>query len=177
MGDGPFSFSGDHYKITGHNGTPKPVQAPCPPVLIGGGGRRVLSIAAREADIVGVNATMSAGVIGPDAFTTMTAAAVDEKVEIVRQAAGARMADIEMNVRAFLVNITDDPDAATLALSGMLGVEPSMIAQTPFALVGPPNKIIEDLQARRDRWGFSYIIIGQAEIEAFAPVVAALDGK
>ena len=177
MGDGPFSFSGDHYKITGHNGTPKPVQAPCPPVLIGGGGRRVLSIAAREADIIGVNATMSAGVIGPDAFTTMTAAAVDEKVEIVRQAAGARMADIEMNVRAFLVNVTDDPVAAADGIASMIGVERSMVEETPFALVGPPSKIIEDLLARRERWGFSYIIVGSEDIDSFAPVVEALDGR
>ena len=61
MGDGPFSFSGDHYTVTNYNGQPKPLQKPCPPVLIGGGGKRVLSIAAREADIVGINGTLHAG--------------------------------------------------------------------------------------------------------------------
>ncbi|CAB4550794.1 unannotated protein [freshwater metagenome] len=177
MAQGPFSFSGEHYTITGYNGTPKPIQAPCPPILIGGGGKRVLSIAAREADIIGINATMSAGVVGPDAISTMTAAAVDEKVDIVRVAAGARLADIEMNVRAFLVNITDDAAGAAAGIATMMGVEPKMVEETPFALVGPPSKLIEDLLARRERWGFSYIIVGAEDIDSFAPVVSALNGK
>ena len=177
MAEGPFSFSGDHYTITNYNGTPKPVQAPCPPILIGGGGKRVLSIAAREADIVGINATMSAGVIGPDAFNTMTAEAVDEKVAIVREAAGARFKDIELNVRGFLVNITDDAKQAASGIASMLGVEQQMVEQSPFALVGPTSKIIDDLLERRERWGFSYVIVGAEDVESFAPVVAALNGK
>ena len=177
MAQGPFSFSGEHYTMTGYNGTPKPIQAPCPPILIGGGGKRVLSIAAREADIIGINATMSAGVVGPDAISTMTAAAVDEKVDIVRVAAGARLADIEMNVRAFLVNITDDAAGAAAGIATMIGVEQKMVEETPFALVGPPSKLIEDLLARRERWGFSYIIVGAEDIDSFAPVVSALNGK
>jgi probable F420-dependent oxidoreductase len=177
MAQGPFSFSGDHYTITNYNGTPKPVQAPCPPILIGGGGKRVLSIAAREADIVGINATMSAGVVGPDAFDTMTAEAVDEKVAIVREAAGARFKDIELNVRAFLVNITDDAKQAASGIASMLGVEPQMVEQSPFALVGPTSKIIDDLLERRERWGFTYVIVGAEDVESFAPVVAALNGK
>jgi dTDP-glucose pyrophosphorylase len=107
----------------------------------------------------------------------MTAAAVDEKVAIVEQAAGDRMSDIEMNVRAFLVNITDEPQPAMEGIASMMGVESSMVANTPFALVGPPSKLIEDLQARRERWGFSYIIVGADDVEAFAPVVAALAGR
>jgi probable F420-dependent oxidoreductase len=177
MAQGPFSFSGEHYTITEYNGTPKPIQAPCPPILIGGGGKRVLSIAAREADIIGINATMSAGVVGADTFLTMTAQAVDEKVDIVRVAAGARLADIEMNVRAFLVNITDDAAGAAADIAAMIGVEPRMVEETPFALVGPPSKLIEDLIAGRERWGLSYIIVGDDQIDAFAPVVSALNGK
>ena len=177
MGPDPFSFEGQHYRISGHNGTPKPVQGPCPPILIGGGGKRVLSIAAREADIVGINATMSAGVIGPQAFDTMTAPAVDEKVAIVREAAGPRWADIELNIRAFLVNISDDARGAAEAIAGMIGVTAEQVEETPFALVGPTSKIVDDLLERRERWGFSYVIVGMNDVESFAPVVAALDGK
>jgi len=177
MAEGPFSFSGDHYTITDYNGTPKPIQAPCPPILIGGGGKRVLSIAAREADIVGINATMSAGVVGLHTFSTMTAEVVDEKVAIVREAAGARFNDIELNVRAFLVNITDDAKQAASGIASMLGVEQQMVEESPFALVGPTSKLIEDLLERRERWGFSYVIVGADDVDLFAPVVAARNGK
>ncbi len=177
MAEGPFSFSGDHYTITNYNGTPKPVQAPCPPILIGGGGKRVLSIAAREADIVGINATMSAGVVGQHTFSTMTAEVVDEKVAIVREAAGARFNNIELNIRAFLVNITDDAKQAASGIASMLGVEQQMVEESPFALVGPTSKLIEDLLERRERWGFSYVIVGADDVDSFAPVVAALNGK
>jgi probable F420-dependent oxidoreductase len=175
--EGAFSYAGKHYTITNYNGSPKPVQAPCPPILIGGGGKRVLTYAAQVADIVGINATMSAGAVGPEAISTMTAEAVDEKVDIVRDAVGSRINHIEMNIRAFMVNITDDAAGAISRLAKGIGVEERMVAETPFALMGPPSKLIEDLIARRERWGFSYVIVGGEDIEKFAPVVAALSGK
>ena len=175
--EGAFSYAGKHYTITNYTGTPKPMQAPCPPILIGGGGKRVLTSAAQVADIIGINATMSAGAVGPEAISTMTAQAVDEKVDIVRDAVGSRLNHVEMNIRAFLVNITDDAVGAISRLSAAMGVEESMVAETPFALMGPPSKLIEDLIARRERWGFSYVIVGGEDIEKFAPVVAALSGK
>ena len=178
MGPEAFSFSGEHYTITGHNGTPKPVQTP-PPILIGGGGKRVLTIAAQQADIIGINATMHAGKVGPEAIATMTAEAVDEKVAIAREAAIAcgRLDAIEWNVRAFMVNVTADGAAARAGLAGAIGVEPSMVDTTPFALIGPPEELIERLLERREKWGFSYVIVGQQDVESFAPVVAALAGK
>jgi probable F420-dependent oxidoreductase len=160
FGDGPFDFAGAHYTITGYEGHPKPVQRPGPPILIGGGGKRVLSIAAREADIIGINGTMHAGVIGPDAIATMTAEAVDDKVAITKAAAGDRWDQIELNVRVFMVNFSDNRAGTMAAIAGAIGVEASMIEQTPFALVGTPDQMIEDLVARRQRWGFSYVIVG-----------------
>ena len=172
---GPFSYEGTHYTVTNYDGTPKPVQSQ-PPILIGGGGKRVLSIAAREADIIGINATMHAGAVGPEAIATMTAEAVDEKVAIVRDAAGERLPSIEMNVRAFIVNVTDDHVGAMEFLAKAMSVDTSMVASTPFALIGPPAKLIDDLIARRERWGFSYVIVGAEDVDTFAPVVAALAG-
>ena len=177
MGAGPFSFDGEHYTVTDYDGLPKPVQSPCPPVLIGGGGRRVLSFAAREADIVGVNATLHAGVIGPEAIATMTAEAVAEKVAIVADAAGDRIADVEMNIRSFFVQVTDDRAGTIAGIAGMIGAEEAVVEQSPFALVGSTSKIVEDLVERRERYGFSYVIVGPDEIESFAPVVAELAGN
>ncbi|MHB1130289.1 MAG: TIGR03621 family F420-dependent LLM class oxidoreductase [Ilumatobacteraceae bacterium] len=177
MGTESFSYEGKHYTITNYNGMPKPIQSPCPPILIGGGGKRVLAYAAQHADIIGINATLTAGAVGPEVIATMSAAAVDDKIDIVRGAVGDRIDSIEMNVRAFMVNVTDDAQGSIERLAKGMHVEASMIAETPFALMGPPSKLIEDLLARRERWGFSYIIVGGEDVDSFAPVVAALRGK
>jgi probable F420-dependent oxidoreductase len=171
-----FSFAGDHYTITDLTGTPRPVQSPRPPILVGGGGKRVLSIAAREADIVGINGTLAAGVIGPEAIATMTASAVDTKIEIVRSAALDRLTDIEFNIRAFMVRVTDDRDAVVEQIAGFLQVEPSLVVESPFALIGATSQLVDDLLRRRERWGFSYVIVGADDVESFAPVVAELAG-
>jgi probable F420-dependent oxidoreductase len=176
MADGPFSFAGTHYRITDYDGRPKPLQRPCPPILIGGGGKRVLGIAAREADIVGINPSLHHGAITPETILGMSAASVDDKVAIVRAAAGGRMAAIELNIRTFLVNIKPDAAAALAGTAGMLGVDPALVAESPFALIGPPEKLVDDLLARRERWGLSYVIVGGENVEEFAPVVARLAG-
>ena len=177
MGEGAFSFSGDHYTVTNYDGLPKPAQKPGPPVLIGGGGKRVLSIAAREADIVGINGTLDAGVIGPEAVSTMTAAAVDEKVDIVAAAGAHRLDSIEMNIRTFFVKVTDDRAGMIDAVAGMFKIPAELIEDSPFGLIGSVDSIIESIHAARERWGFSYFIVGGENIEEIAPVVAALRGK
>jgi probable F420-dependent oxidoreductase len=177
MGDGPFSFAGRHYTISDYDGQPKPAQRPHPPLLIGGGGRRLLSFAAREADIVGINGTLTAGVVGPDAVATMTREAVDERVALVRRAAGGRRGEIELNIRVFFVSVTDDRAGVLAGVAAMFGVTEEMVAASPFALVGSTETMIDELLRRRDELGFSYIIVGGDDVDAFAPVVAALAGR
>jgi probable F420-dependent oxidoreductase len=177
LGPEPFSFTGEHYTIENYNGLPKPVQSPMP-VLIGGGGPRLLRFAAGHADIVGINATLTSGTIDQNAFDSMTAEAVDEKVGIVHDAAAAtgRLDSIELNVRSYMVFVTNDIAWAMQTLADFTGAATDMIERSPFALVGPPEKLVDDLLERRQRWGFSYVTVGQNDVEAFAPVVARLAG-
>jgi probable F420-dependent oxidoreductase len=176
MGDDPVEVTGQHYTVSALDGRPKPVQRPHPPLLIGGGGRRMLGIAAREADIVGINGTLTAGVVGPEALGSMTAEAVDQKIGWVRAAAGERLAGIELNVRAFFVSVTNERAAMLDSIAGFLGILPGAVLASPFAVVGTPAQIVEDLRERRERWGFSYVIVGGEDVDAFAPVVTELRG-
>jgi len=173
---GECTFEGEHYRITGAVGAPRPHHLPHPPVIIGGGGRRVLGIAAREADIVGVNPSLAAGYVGPEVIATTTAEYYDQRVEWIREAAGERMADIELQVLTFLVQIVPNRAEATEGVAAMLGVTPEQVDGSPIALIGTVDEMVERLVERRERWGFSYIVVHEAEMEAFAPVVAALAG-
>lgn len=179
MQDGPFSFSGQHYTVTNYDGQPKPAQKPLPPILIGGGGPRVLKFAAREADIIGINGTLTAGVVGPEALATMTAESVDEKVAIVAAEAErvGRLNDVEMNIRTFFVKVTNDRQKTVAGISSMFGVSEEMINSSPFALIGSVESCIEQLIERREKWGFSYTIVGAENIDECEPIVAALNGK
>lgn len=174
---GAFSFEGEHYRIDGLDGFPKPVQRPHPPVLIGGGGRRVLSIAAREADIVGLNVNLRAGEITPDAGANATAEATAEKVGWVREAAGDRFDKLELNVLAFMVIVTDDRDSVVEAMAPAFGLTKEQALGVPHVLVGTVDDIVETLQQRRDEQGVSYVTVqGPEAMAALAPVVAKLAG-
>jgi probable F420-dependent oxidoreductase len=175
--DTPCTFHGQHYHVDGLAGTPKPLQRPHPPILIGGGGRRLLGLAARHADIIGLNPTMTTGSIdasvGPDA----TAAVTESKIAFIRSAAGDRAADIELQVRIHLVVITDDREGIVGAFASGFGLTPSEALGTPYALVGTTSQIVDDLLERRERFGISSIGIGLEAIDELAPVVAALAGR
>jgi probable F420-dependent oxidoreductase len=172
-----FSFSGKHYTIADFTGSPLPIQRPHPPILIGAGGKRMLSIAAMEADIVGINGTLTAGVVGPEAIATMTAEAVDAKVATLHAAAGPRLGEIELNVRAFIVRVTAERTATIEQIAGFVQADPALVEESPFALVGTPSQLADDLLRRRERWGISYVIVGADDVESFAPVVAELAGR
>ena len=176
FGDGPVDFAGEHYTISGLDGLPKPVQSP-PPLLIGGGGKRMLTIAARQADIVGVTANLKAGEIGPDAVADVTPARFDEKLQWVRDAAGDRMDDIELNALVMSTQVVDDQQAAIDGTAALFGLDPADAAASPILLIGSPDQIVRQLEERRERWGFSYFIVqGLDTAVALEPVIARLAG-
>lgn len=175
--EGSFSFEGDHYRITEGQGLPKPVQRPRPPLLIGGGGPRVLALAAREADIVGVNPSIRSGRIDNDAARDSLATATDRKVDRVRKVAGDRYNDIEINFLVFGVAVTDDRQATLEAFAGGYGLEPEQLSDLPHAWIGTEDQICEQLVAGRERWDASYLVIqGVDTMRAAAPIVSRLSG-
>jgi probable F420-dependent oxidoreductase len=175
-GDGPCTVAGEHYRITGLDGLPKPVQRPRPPLLLGGGGRRMLTLAGARADIVGFNVSLAKGVIDADAGPDGTAERTDEKLGWIREGAGARFADLELQVRVHLVVPTDDRAGAADAFAPAFGLTPAQSLETPHALVGSPEEMADDLRARRERWGISYIGVGVDAVDALAPVISLLAG-
>ncbi len=172
----PFSFSGKHYEIKDLEGTPVPVQKPHPPILLGGGGRRILSIAGREADIVNVNFDLREGRINPDLVRTGMAESTAEKLGWIREAAGDRFDEIELSITIFLAVVTDDRDSMAAGVSSGLGMEPSDILAMPHFLIGTVDQIAEDIRERRERYGISYVIVPGEVGDAFAPVVERLAG-
>jgi probable F420-dependent oxidoreductase len=174
--EGPFDYEGDHYRITGLDGLPKPVQAPHPPFLIGGGGRRMLSIAAREAQIVGVNPALKSGDIDVETAQDATAEATDRKLAWVREAAGERFDDIELNCLVLATLVTDDRQGTAAMIGQMFGLDAAGALEVPHALIGTVDEIVETIEARRHRWGLSYLVVQGDALDAFAPVVARLAG-
>jgi len=172
-----FTYHGEHYRITDYAAHPKPVQQPRPPLLIGGGGKRVLSIAAREADIVGINPNLRAGEIGVDAAQDALREQTDRKVQWIRDAAGDRIDDIEIQMRFFVTSVRPDRMKLGEALAASLGVTPEEALESGAALVGTEDEIAEQLHRRREEWGLSYVVIGDANIDEFAPIVAKLAGN
>jgi probable F420-dependent oxidoreductase len=171
------TFAGRHYRVTDHTIHPRPIQRPHPPLLIGGNGRRLLTLAAQEADIVGLSGiTFRRGGAEPD-LSGWRAAEVEARLQLVRQAAGDRYDRLELNALVQRVVVTDDRRRAAEELARRWPqLSPKEILQSPYVLLGTVDQLVEDLQARRERWGISSYVIFDPDIEAFAPVVARLAG-
>lgn len=173
---GPFSFAGEHYTITDYDALPEPVQQPRLPILIGGGGPKVLRLAGREADIVGINPNLRRGAITEDAVHTSLASETKRKIDWIREGAGDRFDDLELQIRYFLTAVTDDAQSLANAVAPGLGISPEDALASGVACVGSVPEIIDLLQQRREEWGVTNIVIGDDVHEQFAPVVAALAG-
>ena len=175
-GPRPFSLNGRHYRITDYDGIPKPVQQPRPPILVGGGGPKVLRLAGREADIVGINPNLRAGEINRDAAQDTLASRTKQKIEWVREGAGDRFDDLELQIRYFVAAITDDRHGLAEAMAPAVGMEPHEALESGVAVVGTVDECCDILIRRREEWGVSYIVLGDDQFEAFAPVVDRLTG-
>jgi probable F420-dependent oxidoreductase len=174
--DEPYSFAGKHYTVTEHALHPRPVQRPRPPLILGGGGRRVLSIAGQWADIVSINVDLRAGTGGAEAAPNASPEATRRKVAWVKQAAGTRFADIELNCLIGFAIITDDARKIVDAMAPTFGIDPSDALHVPLALIGTIEQMVDELQWRREEYGISYFSVEADCWEALAPVVSRLAG-
>jgi probable F420-dependent oxidoreductase len=180
FGDGPFSFAGEHYTITDYDAAPKPVQKPHPPFFIGGGGRRTLELAAREADIIGLAPRILSGQRGDP--SSITWAATEEKIGWVRDAAGDRFGGLEFNVypSQWPVVVTDDLHGEARKVvdrmrerTGQELTEQDVI-DSPHIFIGSVDRFVEKFSELRERLGVNSFLVGN--LDELGPVVERLAG-
>ena len=182
FGPGPFTFAGEHYTITELDGYPKPVQQPHPPIFIGGGGRRILSLAGRAADIVGLAPRILPGDVPRTDPRSLTLEAAAEKIGWVREAAGDRFDRLELNTYPSTseIVVTDDARAKVRELADRLrartgiGITEQELLESPHIFIGSIEALVEKFQMLRERLGISSIMVGA--IDELAPVVERLKG-
>src|SRR5206468_3998697 len=153
---------------------PRPVQRPHPPIMIGGGRPRVLSFAAREADIVSISNVPFVAV--NDAGLSPEGEAA-RRIGYVRDAAGDRFADLDVESSPYFTEVTDDVDGAVARVAGNVGVDADGLVDHPNVLIGSAYAILDRLESRRETLGINYVTIQQSQVESFAPIAARLSGR
>lgn len=175
----PFTYGGDHYSVTDLVTFPEPVQRPHPPLLIGAGSKRMLGIAGREADIVGIlPKALPNGSISEDR-AERTPEATAQKIAWIRDGAGERFGRVELSMMISPV-IADDFVGEAERFAARRGWDGSLAAEVlamPSVFLGPVDRIVDEMQARRDQYGFSYYVVSDRVMDAFAPVVERLTGR
>jgi probable F420-dependent oxidoreductase len=166
-------YSGDFVRVHGYAGRPRPVQQPHPPIMIGGGGQRVLSLAGREADIVSIS---SVPFVARDADGLDPQAVAQRRIEFVRAAAGERYGRLDVESSPYFTEITDDPEAVLADLAKSTGLDADLLRDHPNVLIGSSESVVERLHSSRETLGVNYVTVQQSQIESFAPVVALLRG-
>jgi len=178
FGAAPFTFAGRFYTVTNLEAFPKPVQQPHPPILVGAGGRRMLAIAAREADIIGMQtATLGTGRRVPDP-TGLLAETITEKIDWVRQEAGTRFANLELSIVGSVIIAENRREAAERLVHarGWEGLSADKVFEMPSIFIGSVGQIVNEMQGRRERYGISYYVVPDSSLEMVAPIVARLAG-
>ena len=181
--EGPFSFAGDHYTITAHDAAPKPVQRPHPPIFLGGGGKRLLTLAAREAQIIGLAPRLVQGSPPRADARSLTAAATQEKIGWIREAAGERFGELELNTypTGGPTVVTSNPRAEARRradrIRAQTGVELTVeeILDSPHVFIGSVKDLTRKFADLRERFGISSFLID--DLDALAPVVQELAGQ
>jgi probable F420-dependent oxidoreductase len=174
--DGSATFAGEHYRVTEAAGTPVPVTPGGPPLVIGGGSRRVLTLAGEYADIVSIVPSLNAGYIGPEVAAEAVVEKYSDRVRWAKEAAGERADDLELQCWTVAVQVVPNAAEVVASLAPLFDLTPEQLQAAPLALIGTVEEITEQLRKRREELGFSYIVVHEAEMDALAPVIAELAG-
>lgn len=174
-GEGAADLSNDTIDWKGFEGIPKPLSKP--PIMVGGGSPRILRLAGREADIVSLNFNNRAGMIGPDGVGLSTEEETLKKMRWVKEGAGDRFNELEIEIGAYFTFVMDDPSPVLGQFAQMFGMTEDQMRAHPHALFGSVDTICEELERRREMFGISYITVNKDTMEAFAPIVERLNGK
>ena len=169
-------FDGTSYHLKGARCAPRPHTAGGPPLLIGGGGRRMLRLALRYADIIGVNALLTSGAVDAETVASVSAARFAERIEWLREAAGDRFGQLELQSLTFVTKLGPPKAETADELARAFGLPPEDALGSPAILIGTEDEIVETLVERRERMGFSYWVLHDGDVDDFAPVVARLAG-
>ena len=175
----PLNFQGEHYVVRDMTGAPSPCQPGGPPIIVGGGGKRVLTEAARRADIVGLNASLHSGSVGPETALSALGERFLERRNWVEEAAGERFSQLELQMNTFMTAVTATTAEADEMIEGMapmFGLSPDQARTIPMVLAGTVNDVCEQLHHHRELYGTSYWVIHEGEVDTMAPVVAKLSG-
>ena len=192
FGPSPLTFRGSHYAVTDLDGTPKPAQSGGPPIMIGGGGRRLLSMAAERADIVQVlGAAFGTRGAVVDDLSSFRTESFEERLDWIRSAAGTRFDELELSLMLVFVAISDDVeetakgflDMVTGAVAryggevGEVDVELQTLLDSPVVAIGTLTEVCEKLTRVRNTLGFNYFVTPYpASMEALAPIFTRLTG-
>lgn len=174
------TFAGEYYSVRDHLIAPLPVQRPHPPLLIGGNGPQLLSLAASEADIVSLSGiTFRDGGASPPDLSGWRAASVDGRLALIRRAAGEeRFAQLEIEALVQRVIVTDDRRRAAAELATRWPqLSADEVLEAPYVLIGSVEEIVANLKVRRERWDISSYTVQEPYMESFVPVVTRLAGK
>jgi probable F420-dependent oxidoreductase len=171
--DGEATSTGTYYTVRGAQCDPRPASPPR--VMVGGGSKRLLTLAAREADTVGINTSLSAGDDSAGTTVRATLDRYDRCLTWVREAAPDRFGSIEFQIVAFATRIVASRRAAARTAT-MLGLPGEDALELPIVLMGTVDEVCEQLLKRRERWGFTNIVVPAEAMESFAPVVDRLAG-
>ena len=175
--DDEVDYHGEFITSSGYVAVPRPVQRPRPPIMIGGGAPKVLGLAGELADIVSINFNNSGGVVGAGSITSSTEEETHKKIQWVKDGAGSRFPEIELETATYFISIEGRSSVTPDAVMARTGMDLATLQRFPHAAVGGVDQVCEELIRRREEYGFSYITVGDAHLDAYLPIVERLAGR